>query len=57
MSPSDVKMNVLGVIPARGGSKGIPRKNLRKYLIWLLMVHYLCNIVLAHINYLIAKTV
>jgi CMP-N-acetylneuraminic acid synthetase len=28
MSPSDIKMNVLGVIPARGGSKGIPRKNL-----------------------------
>ncbi len=23
-------MRVLGLIPARGGSKGIPRKNLRK---------------------------
>ena len=26
---SDVRVNILGVIPARGGSKGIPRKNIR----------------------------
>ena len=23
-------MNILGIIPARGGSKGIPQKNIRK---------------------------
>ncbi len=25
----DIKMNILGIIPVRGGSKGIPRKNIR----------------------------
>jgi hypothetical protein len=26
----DIKVKVLGVVVARGGSKGIPRKNLKK---------------------------
>lgn len=30
MAPSVAGMRVLGLIPARGGSKGIPRKNVRK---------------------------
>lgn len=36
---SDLKLRILGLIPARGGSKGIPRKNLRPLLGRPLIVH------------------
>ena len=33
------KLNIISIIPARGGSKGIPKKNIRKFLGKPLLIH------------------
>ena len=50
-------MNIVAIIPARGGSKGVPRKNIRPLCGKPLIVHTIENALAAqHINKLVVST-